>query len=170
MRDDKFECVCRKPWQYIERLSQYKQTMSPDVSCYSDMMYEEQWYNTFLNRIIGSYWQSSGLVVIPTISWSDKKSYSFAFSGIEKGCIVAVSTIGTKNHYELFMNGFKELCKIIQPAMVVCYCNPYREMFRYANIVHIEYEGRQPWLEAKYRPNQNQLTLFDFEYPLQNAV
>jgi hypothetical protein len=163
LSDKKFDCVIRKPWNYVERLLQYKQTMSPDVSCYTDMSLAEQWYNTFLNRVIGAYWQSCGLTVIPTVAWSDCRSYDFAFSGIEEGCVVAVSTIGTKAHYDLFMNGFVEMCKRINPTAVLCYCTPYPEMHRYAGIIPIEYEGRQPYLEAKYRPNPNQMTIFDYQ-------
>jgi hypothetical protein len=170
MKDDKFECVIRKPWLYIERLSQYKQTMSPDVSCYTDMSIEEQWYNTFLNRVIGAYWQSCGLTVIPTIAWSDRSSFRFVFAGVEKGCVVAVSTIGTKEHYDLFINGFAEMCRMIKPSTVICYCRPYSEMYRYAKIVYVEYEGRQPWLEAKYRPDPNQLTLFDNENLIMEVI
>jgi len=170
IQDDKFDCVIRKPWNYPERLSQYKQVMSPDVSCYTDMSIEEQWYNTFLNRIIGAYWQSCGLTVIPTIAWSDKRSYAFAFAGIEEGCVVAVSTIGTGKYYTLFMNGFVEMCKQIKPAAVICYCQPYHEMHKYAKIIYAEYEGRRPRLAAKYRPDPNQLTLFDFENLLMEVI
>jgi len=164
LNDDKFECVCKRPWKYIEQLSQYKQVMSPDVSCYTDMSLEEQWYNTFLNRVIGSYWQSSGLIVIRPIAWSDYRSYQFVFAGVEKGCSVSVSTIGTKKHYELFMGGFIEMCNKIQPENVICYCPPYQEMHKYANVISIEYEGGEARRIAKYRPDPNQLSLFDYDY------
>ncbi|MCL2137754.1 MAG: DUF4417 domain-containing protein [Coriobacteriia bacterium] len=162
--DSRFERVCCKPWEYVDRLSQYKQVMTPDVSCYIDMPLEEQWHNTFLNRIIGKYWQTRGLIVIPTISWSDKQSYSFAFTGIEIGCIVAVSTIGTHEYYDMFMDGFIEMCNQINPEAVVCYCPPYQEMYHYSKVVYVEYEGRLARFNAKHRPNPNQLTLFDIDY------
>jgi hypothetical protein len=161
MQDKKFERVIRKPWNYVKRFLQYKQIMSPDVSCYTDMSIEEHWYNTLLNRLIGRYWQSCGLRVIPTVAWSDEKSYKFAFEGIEEGCVVAVSTIGTYKHYELFMSGFREMCKRIKPEAVICYCRPYSEMYKFARIIEIEYEGRRPWREARVRPNPNQVTFFD---------
>jgi len=59
IKDIKFECVCRKPWRYVERLGQYRQVMSPDVSCYTDMPLADQRFSVYLNRIIGEYWQSA---------------------------------------------------------------------------------------------------------------
>jgi hypothetical protein len=170
MQDEKFERVIRKPWNYVERFKQYKQIMSLDVSCYTDMSVEEQWYNTFLNRLIGKYWQSCGLKVIPTVAWSDEKSYKFAFGGIEEGCVVSVSTIGTHKHYELFMSGYVEMCKKIKPKNVICYCNPYEEMSKYANIIYVEYEGTQAFREAQYKIPSNQLTLFDLDCNFKEVV
>jgi len=162
LQDRKFECVCRKPWKYVSRLLQYKQTMSPDISCYTDMPLQDQWRNTFLNRVIGAYWQHCGLTVIPTIAWSDRRSHEFFSAGVEKGCVVAVSTIGTKKNRPLFMDGFAEMCRRIKPEVVICYCTPYIEMYKYADIISIEYEGRRAWRKAKYRPDPNQL-LFNFD-------
>ncbi|MDR2957530.1 MAG: DUF4417 domain-containing protein [Coriobacteriales bacterium] len=163
IQDCKFECVRRKPWQYVERFLQYKQVMSLDLSCFRDMPISEQRLSVYQNRVIGAFWQHAGLTVIPSVTWGDDKSYGFTFSGIEEDSIVAVSTIGTRANYELFMMGFIEMCRRINPQKVICYCHPYKEMYDYANILHIEYAGREPWRIARHRQIPGQLSLFDYE-------
>jgi hypothetical protein len=160
--DSKFEHVCFKPWNYCDWLAQYKQVLSPDLSCYRDMPLEEQWASVYRSRLIGAFWQYRGLTVIPSVSWSDERSFSFCFQGLEKGAIVAVSTIGTGSSQNYFIAGFRELCRIVEPEAVICYCSPYAEMYRLARIVTVEHEGRTAWREAKDRPNPNQITLFDY--------
>jgi hypothetical protein len=160
--DSKFEHICWKPWDYCDWIAQYKQVLSPDLSYYRDMPLDEQWMSVFRNRLIGAFWQYRGLTVIPTASWADERSFSFCFQGLEKGAIVAVSTIGTGSSQEYFMAGFKELCRIVEPEAVICYCSPYAEMYRCARIVPVEHEGRTAWRKAKYRPDPNQMSIFDF--------
>ena len=161
LRDEKFEHVCHRPWEYVYKLSQYKQVLTPDLSCFIDMPIEEQWMNTYQSHLAGSFWQHCGLIVVPTVSWSDERSYGFCFDGLEKGSIVAVSTIGTGSSRHYFMAGFRELCRIVEPQAVICYCNPYPEMHRLARIVTVEHEGRKAWRQAKYRPIPGQLSLFE---------
>jgi hypothetical protein len=141
--DHKFKSISYFPWKYVDRLKRYKQVMSPDFSCYLDMPLCNQWHNVYLNRIVGTYWQHCGLKVIPTISWSNSNSFSFCFKGIEAKSVVAVSTIGTRTVHNLFMEGFRELCQTIKPEIVICYCKPYYEMEKYANIFLVEHEGSQ---------------------------
>jgi hypothetical protein len=160
--DYRFKRVAFYPWKFINRLKQYKNVMSPDFSCYLDMSLTKQWYNTYLNRLIGSYWQNCGLTVIPTISWSDKESFSFCFEGIESGSIVAVSTIGTKKMAkELFMAGFQKLCQVIKPKKVICYCNPYPEMYKYTDIIVVEHEAQS----ARKRAYLKEMSKYYYSLP-----
>jgi hypothetical protein len=161
LRDHKFARVCYRPWQYVAWLGQYKQVMSPDLSIYTDMPFEEQMMNTYRNRLVGAYWQFCGLVVIPTISWSDERSFEFAFGGVERGSVVAISTIGTKMAKHSFMLGFREMCERIQPREVICHCNPFREMHRYAKIMTVEHEGTKARRLYRFRPVPGQMSLFE---------
>jgi hypothetical protein len=95
--DEKFDEVWNNPSHYIKRLAQYRQVCSPDLSQYIDMPNAIQVFNVYRNRWCAAYWQKMGLVVIPTISWSDADSYVFSFDSIEKGSCVAISTLGCKN-------------------------------------------------------------------------
>ena len=162
LQDSKFDGVRRRPWNYVSTLAQYKQSLTPDFSCYSDIAKEEQWASIYLNRLIGAYWQTQGLVVIPTITWGNEETFDFCFEGVEQGSVIAVSTIGTAKNKKMFMTGFIRMCEVIKPEKVICYCNPYPEMYLYADILVVEYEGSRALREAKNRPVDGQLS-FDLE-------
>ena len=85
-----------------------------------------QMYNTFKNRWCGAYWQSLGLRVIPTISWSDERSFDFCFEGIEENSIVAISTHGNHRAKEGFMLGYNKMLQKIKPCAIICYGKPFR--------------------------------------------
>jgi hypothetical protein len=157
--DERFMRVCLWPWKYVDWLQQYSQVLTPDVSVYLDMNLEEAFLNTYLNRYIGSYWQSRGLTVIPTVSWADEATFDFCFSGIETGSWVAVSTIKTARNVDGFMDGFKEMCNRIKPEKVICYCKPYPLMERYADIVYFKHEGQREREEKLQHPIPGQLKL-----------
>ena len=135
--DYKFEKVYNYPQKYVDILKQYKAVLTPDFSLYSDMPLSLQLYNTFKNRWCGSYWQHNGIKVIPTISWSTLESFEFCFNGIEKGSTVAVSTLGVRKVKDLFLQGYNEMMKRIQPSLVICYSKPFPEMA--GNIVFVDY-------------------------------
>jgi hypothetical protein len=140
--DYKFNGVWNKPDNYVSRLKQYKQLLSPDFSIYADMPRTIQIYNTFRRRWCSVFWQNKGIAVIPAICWSDDNSFDFCFEGIMEGSIVAVSTHGTSSAPGAFMSGFQCLCEKIKPEKVICFCKPYDEMNSMADIIHIEHEGR----------------------------
>ncbi|MDR0354551.1 MAG: DUF4417 domain-containing protein [Deltaproteobacteria bacterium] len=160
LRDQKFVRVCCRPWQYVAWLSQYQQVMSPDLSIFTDMPFDEQMMNTCRNRLVGAYWQFCGLMVIPTISWSDERSFEFAFDGVEHGSVVAISTIGAKMAKRAFMMGFREMRERIQPREVICYGNPFWEMHCYARITTVEHEGAKARRLSRCRPVPGQMSLF----------
>lgn len=126
--DWKFEGVYNKPEQELEKLKQYKYLLSPDFSIFTNMPLALQIESIFKNRWCGAYWQSQGLTVIPTISWGDKESFDFCFDGVEKGCVVAVSTYYRENCEEEFMLGFNEMLKRIEPSIILCYGEPFESM------------------------------------------
>lgn len=108
--DYKFEVVWKNPEQTIEKLRQYKGVLSPQFSSFYSLPLPLQIYNIFRSRWCGAYLQSKGIKVIPSISWGLPQSYAFCFDGIEKGSIVAISTLGVKTEKEFF-------CKAIEKCL-----------------------------------------------------
>jgi hypothetical protein len=137
--DDKFDEVWNNPPRYVSRLSQYRQVLSPDFSQYTDMPKAVQIFNVYRNRWCAAYWQKNGLVVIPTISWSNADSMEYSFEAIEKGSCVAVSTLGCVGNEFVFMNGYQEMVNRLKPMLVICYGKQFDGMRKYADLIEIEY-------------------------------
>lgn len=138
--DYRFTSTYNVPNRIIKKLSQYAFLLSPDFSTYSDMQYWRQLESVAHSRWVGAYWQSKGLIVIPTISWSDARSYGFCFDGIEKGSIVAIGMVGCKIDNKLaFLQGYNAMLERIEPIAIICFATPFPEM--QGNIVHVDYQS-----------------------------
>jgi len=160
--DERNERVANNPWKYFEWFKQYAGVLSLDLSNYLDMTYEERWLNTYKSRAIGALMQSASITVVPTISWSDEPSHDYSFKGVERGSVVAVSTLGTRLRgcQKLFMAGYSSLIDEIAPPLVICYDNPYSCMFDYVPLITIEHEGRAASEFSASRYRQGQMSLF----------
>ncbi len=141
MHDYRFECVYDNPEVLFEKLKQYEILLTPDFSLYRDMPFALQIYSVFKNRWCGTFWQSRGRKVIPTISWSNERSFKFCFDGVEEGSIVAVFTYGNRNAEEDFMRGYNELLKKIKPCAIICYGKPFDAM--QGKVVSVPYNHRE---------------------------
>lgn len=133
--DYQFERVWNQPETYLDLLRRFDFVFTPDFSLYTDMPRPLQIYNTYRNRLLGAWWQTEGINVIPTISWSDELSFDFSFSGIEKGGVVTVSTIGVsrdKQAKKNWIDGMREMIKWIKPSTILVYGRPID--FDYKNI------------------------------------
>ncbi len=126
--DYKFEDIYSKPDKKLVLLKKFKAVLTPDFSMYLEMPVPLQLYAAFKSRWVGAYLQSQGVKVIPTVRWADLTSFNYCFDGIEKGSIVAVSTVGTKKEKAHFMLGYNEMYSRIKPSTVICYGKPYLEM------------------------------------------
>lgn len=135
--DYKFESIYNNPEKKIETLKKYTAVLTPDFSMFVEMPVALQLYSTFKNRWVGAYLQEQGIRVIPTVRWGDLTSFNFCFDGIEKGSIVAVSTIGVKKEKSHFMFGYNEMLSRIKPSRIICYGKPFDEMK--GGIIEVDY-------------------------------
>jgi len=122
--DGEFECVWRNPQRYVKRLSLFSGVLTPDFSLYTDMPTVVQAWNVYRSRILGRIFHQAGCKVIPTVSWSDSKSFLFAFDGIQRHSIVSISSVGIwrdKNFYQLFLKGLDAMIEKINPCCIVFY-------------------------------------------------
>ena len=135
--DYRFESIYNNPEKNLETLKQYKAVLTPDFSMFVEMPIALQLFSTFKNRWVGAYLQEQGISVIPTVRWGDLTSFNFCFDGIEKGSIVAVSTIGIKKEKSHFMLGYNEMLSRIKPSRIICYGKPFDEMK--GDIIDVDY-------------------------------
>ncbi|MEW5985006.1 MAG: DUF4417 domain-containing protein [Chloroflexota bacterium] len=123
--DYRFETVWSRPRKALATLAPYQTLLTPDFSLYQDWPASLQIWNTYRSRWCGAYWQAQGFTVIPTVSWSTAESYSFCFLGLPQRSVVALSTVGVNlGHsleYQLFIDGFQEMVRRLQPSRVLCY-------------------------------------------------
>lgn len=107
---------------YLPMLQKFKYVMTPDFSIYADYPFALQLYNHYRKHWIGAYLQQKGVKVIPTISWSDESSYEWCFDGEPEQGVVSVSAVGTQmnsHSKRLFLEGYQEMMKRLQPQTII---------------------------------------------------
>lgn len=113
--------------KYLDLLKQYDGVISPDPTIIIGKSKCLHATSTYMNRAVAYYLQKQGISVIPNVRWGDESTYSFAFLGIPKHSIVAISTHGCikrdndNNNYlrKCFKNGLAEMLKRLEPKIVV---------------------------------------------------
>lgn len=117
-----FERTWNDPTRYTQLLSSFQAVMTPDFSLFTDYPVAVQIYNHWRKHLLGAYWQSRGLAVIPSVCWSDVDSYSWCFAGEPVGGCVSVSSVGTQKSptaRELFILGYREMIFRLKPSKVI---------------------------------------------------
>ncbi len=135
--DYRFNGIYNNPKRTLKKYSQYSFLLTPDFSTYADMNGWRQMESVAKNRWVGAFWQSKGLTVFPTVSWSTSNSYEYCFDGIEKGSTVAVGMIGCKSAKKAFMHGYNEMLERIEPEHIIVFGTPFPEM--QGSLIPIDY-------------------------------
>lgn len=107
-----------------------------------DMPMPMKVWNTYRSRMIGQFYQSCGIRVIPTVSWAEEETFKFCFLGIPKGSIVAVSTIGVKESKDalaVWRNGMYAMIKKVRPSKILVYGGQIE--FDYGNTEVVYYDN-----------------------------
>ena len=107
---------------YMPMLSKFRCVCTPDFSLYTDFPLAVQIYNHYRKHWLGAYWQLCGLTVIPSVSWSDERSYDWCFDGDPVGGTVAVSSVGTQMNAQsrrLFMQGYNQMLTRLEPETIL---------------------------------------------------
>ena len=122
--DYQFERLWSQPEKYLALIQSYEAVIAPDFSLYMDMPLPMQQWNEYRRRALSNYWQKYGVQVIPTLSWTDERSYGFCFDGIPKNSTVATSTVGvkqSKDAMDIWVKGMSAALKVIKPKRVLLY-------------------------------------------------
>lgn len=122
--DYQFNRVWAQPDTYLNMLRKFQAVLTPDFSTFTDFPKAIQIYNHYRKHWLGAYWQTNGIRVIPTISWSDHSSYEWCFDGEPVGGTVAVSSVGTQSGKEsgrLFLDGYREMMDRLNPSEIIMY-------------------------------------------------
>lgn len=144
-----FERCWNFPYRYAEVLKDYCATFSPDFSLFTNWPFPVQLYNHWRKHMLGAFYQSQGITVIPSICWSDESSFEWCFDGEPVGGCVAVSSVGTqknKRAKQLFLAGYHEMMERLQPEKIIffgavpdgCEGNIERHETFYAGLAHAQ--------------------------------
>lgn len=146
--DYQFERLWNKPKDYLSLIKQFEAVLTPDFSLYMDMPLPMQQWNEYRRRALGNYWQRNGVKVIPTLSWTDKRSFKFCFGGLPKKATYAISTVGVKGDKratEPYQEGITAAIKALQPKRLLVYGG--KSNFDYGNTEVIEYKANTAFKE-----------------------
>ena len=146
--DYQFERIWNYPEKYVDVLEQYECILTPDFSLYLDMPMPMKIWNIYRSRLIGQYFQSRGIKVIPTISWAEEETFKFCFKGIPKGSIVSISTIGVKqdkNALQIWLDGVNEMIKQIEPKAILVYGGKLDYDFKDIQVYYYENKVTENW-------------------------
>lgn len=132
-----FERVWNFPERYVEILKTARGVIGCDFSCYMDAPRAINIWNVFRNRMMDLFMQKRGIKVIPSIVWGKPDTFEFCFDGIPEGSMVAVSSHGVlRDGKDLFIQGFEELVRRINPGTIIFYGTVPEELrTKYANII-----------------------------------
>lgn len=122
--DYQFRAVWENPVRYADVMRRFGAALTPDFSTYADMPAILQIWNHYRKHWLGAFWQSRGMVVIPTISWSAPESWEWCFDGEPRGGSVAISTVGVerdKKAFDWFVAGYYEMITRLQPEKILVY-------------------------------------------------
>ena len=150
--DYQFERVWTSPEKYVGILEKYQCILSPDFSLYMDMPMPMKIWNIYRSRQIGAYYQRQGITVIPTLSWAEPDTFRFCFQGIERGSVVAVSTVGVKRNAEarqIWTQGMDAALDAIKPSAVLLYGGALDYDFKGVKTVEYKNEVTEDWKDGR---------------------
>ena len=120
--DYQFERIWKDPERYTDMLLRFNGVCTPDFSPYSDFPKAIQVYNHYRKHWMGAYWQRNGMLVIPTITWSDPSTLEWCFDGEPKDSVVAMSSVGmfkSAEYKRWLMVGYEEMMRRIYPRKII---------------------------------------------------
>ena len=126
--DYRFEDIYDNPEVTFSLYSQYNFCCTPDFSVYGEMQPWRQLESVAHSRWVGAWWQSRGMMVVPTMSWDRFPSFEFCFDGVEEGAVIAVATYACRQGQAGFMRGYDTMLERVQPEAVICYGEPFSRM------------------------------------------
>ena len=122
LKDYQFTRLWTSPDIYTAMLKRFRFVCTPDFSMYRDYPLALQINSHYRRHWLGAYWQAQGMTVVPTICWSDERSFDWCFDGDPRNGTVAVSSVGTQAETRakcLFLLGFEQMISRLQPQMVL---------------------------------------------------
>lgn len=125
--DYKFDGLRIGIWAWPKRalkiIKHFAGVITPDFSTYQDFPIPIKLYNTYRMRTFGYWLTTQGVLVINNVRWGSSTTWDFDFSGIPKGAMIAIGTVGGSpyklSNREIFNRGFDEMLARLEPTVIV---------------------------------------------------
>ena len=136
--DSKLRPIKVSPHRFVEKFAGFAGLVTPDFSVHRSMPPHQRIFQIWASRVVGAYFQSKGLTVIPNIRWATTDDINYALTGIEKHSTVAVSSLGCLRdslNRAHFIDGLRLLIQQLQPSLVLVHGSTPERVFN-------EFEGQ----------------------------
>jgi hypothetical protein len=155
--DKRFVTVWTHAVQIIEKMTSFGwgAVLSPDFSLWRNWPLSIQLFNLYRSRWCARYWQEAGIPIIPSLNWSDERTYDWAFKGIPKGTPVVSAqcrTLSGKDDHGFFLQGILEGIRQIEPQKVLLYGGAdHREWLEPTLGGKVDIEWLESWTTVRRR-------------------
>ena len=122
--DYRFACAWSYPDRMVRALADLDlaAVCEPDFSVWADDPLAEQMYAVYRSRWVARYWQACGLDVIPSLNWSDSRSFAWAWAGVPVGVpVAAVESRSCGANRREFNAGLAAACEAVRPENLIIY-------------------------------------------------
>lgn len=122
--DYRFERIWTSPERYVNLFKRYAGMVMPDFSTYTNMPIPIQMWNAYRNKALAAYYYDQGIEVIPSLLWSNERSFDWIFDGMPIGGTYALGTTGYDSSPELkegFYTGLMEAMDCLKPDTLLVY-------------------------------------------------
>lgn len=141
LHDYQFNGIWTDPRKYLGRMAKFDCFFTPDFSLYTNMSHAQRIWNTYRSRLIGHFFQSRDILVIPSVTWNGPDTYYYCFDGLPEEGTVAVSTQGCYTDsmlMKIYRDGIKELVARKQPQIFLVYGKGVDADYGDAQVVNFE--------------------------------
>lgn len=122
--DYQFERVWNRPWEWVERLKQFKCVIQTQFSSYADFPTPLKWYQCYRNQLMGAFWQKQGITVIPGPGFPSEDTWDIFLEGVPEGGWLATGTVGVVRYADArvrFVRGLRNLIDSKHPNGLLIY-------------------------------------------------
>jgi hypothetical protein len=145
--DYRFETMWTQPERSLARVIRVGMSLTPDFSLYPEMPRIVQMWNIYRSRWCGAWMSAAGVQVIPTVGWSDESSFEYAFTGLDPGGTVAISTVGIIRASSVeqgrFVSGYEAMVAAVTPKQVIIYGKRFPSLESREQVDHVYYDTRR---------------------------
>lgn len=143
--DYRFEPLWSQPVRSLPRVQRIGLACTPDFSVWTGLPLALAAWQVYRSRWCGAWMAMHGVTVIPTVTWAEESTFEWAFDGIPRGSVVAVSAVGVRGDaLPLFRAGLAAMLARVDPPAVLSYG---RLPYAIGDCQVIEYPTR--WKEIK---------------------